>query len=159
MHLVRAAAEEVRLAVVAVAEGVVVVEDEVEVVEEVNDDGRVRHHEEPRGLRAAVDVLTPDVQGRRKHAPGLPPDSLLPTAPRIPDDALALAAQNVHDLFEQVALGFRLSARRDLAEVADVDALAADKVNVSAAHASAQALPGLDLRRAQVGDVVVLIDR
>ena len=159
MNFVRPAAEEIRLVVVAVAEGVIVVEDEIQIVKEVNDDGRVRHHEKACGRAPAIDVLTPDVQRRRDHAASFPSHGLLASASRIPDETLALAVQNVEHFLKEITLRFGLSIRRKLAEIACVDAFASDQINVSSSDARAEPLPRFHFGLPQVADVVVLINR
>src|SRR5205085_10649403 len=103
------------------------------------------------------DVLPPNVQGRREHAPCLPADGLLRPTPWLPDEAFARAVQNVQNLFKQITLRLGLGIRRKLAEVADVDALAADQIDVSAFDARAEPPPRLDFRLPYVRNVVVLI--
>ena len=60
-----------------VAEGEFVVEHKVEIMEQVDDHRCVVNGHESRRTGAAVEVLTPSVQGRRDHGAGFPADGLL----------------------------------------------------------------------------------
>src|SRR2546422_585755 len=155
MHLVRPGAKEVRLAVVSIAKRIVVVEDEVQIVKEVDDNGRVRHHQKTRRRVAAIDVLAPDIQRWSQHAAGFPANRLFALAAGIPDDGFTLAIQDVKPLFEEVSLRLGLCPRGRLAKITDVKAFAANQIDVGSLHARSQPLPGFDFGPAQITDVVV----
>src|SRR5262245_45846103 len=134
MEILLPVAEKIRLAVIAIAKNEIVVEDEISVVKEIDHDRRVVHRKEARGRRSAIDVLAPDVEWRRNDSPRLPFDRLFRSA-RIPDDCLALSAQDVDHFLEQVALRVRARANRDFTDITRVDAFPTDQIDVRAEDA------------------------
>src|SRR5713226_6657991 len=159
MNFVLSAAEEIRLAVVAIAKRIIIVEDKIETVEEIDHYGRVCHDQKARRRAAAIDVLAPDVQRWSQHAARLPANRLLALTAGIPDYALAFAVENVEHFLEKITLWFRLRAGRQLAEISDVNPFATNYVDVSAIYSCSKSLPGLNFGLAQIGDVVVLVNR
>src|SRR5205814_9415886 len=116
MNLVRATTEEIRFAIVAIAKGVIVIEDEIQIVKEIDHHRRVCHYEKTRGCTATIEVLTPDVQRRSQYTAGFPTNRLLAPAAGIPDQAFAFASENVKHFFEQIALLLCLRAWRKFAK-------------------------------------------
>src|SRR5438128_11035494 len=159
MNLVRAATEEIRFAVVAIAKREIVVKDEIQIVKQIDYHGRVRHHQKARGYLAAIDVLTPDVQRRSQYTAGFPTNRLFVFAPGLPDHAFAFSSEHVKHFFEQIALRFCLRAWRKLAKISDIDSFAADQIYVCAIHARTETLPRLYLGFSQVTNVVVFVNR
>src|SRR5437764_2662867 len=106
MNLVRATTEEIRFAIVAIAKGVIVIEDEIQIVKEIDHHRRVCHYEKTRGCTATIDVLAPDVQRRSQYAAGFPTNRLFVFAPGLPNHAFAFSSEHVKHFFEQISLWF-----------------------------------------------------
>src|SRR5947208_5885410 len=154
MNLVRATTEEIRFAIVAIAKGVIVIEDEIQIVKEIDHHRRVCHYEKTRGCTATIEVLTPDVQRRSQYTAGFPTNRLLAPAAGIPDQAFAFASENVKHFFEQIALRLCLRAWRKFAKITNIDAFAAYQIDICAGDAWTEALPRFDLGLAQVTNVI-----
>src|SRR5437588_994424 len=159
MNLVRTTTEEIRFAIVAIAKGVIVIEDEIQIVKEIDHHRRVCHYEKTRGCTATIDVLTPDVQRRSQYTAGFPTNRLLAPAAGIPDQAFAFAIEHVKYFFEQIALRFCLRAWCKFAKISDIDSFAAHQIYVCAIHAGTKTLPRLYLGFSQVTNVVVFVNR
>jgi hypothetical protein len=91
VHPAGITAEIIRIAVVAIAECKIVIEDEVEVVKQIDNDRRIGDGGEAHGFRTAIDVRAPRIQRRRNYAAALPLNRPLVGA-GCPNHALACAA-------------------------------------------------------------------
>src|SRR5205807_796429 len=159
MNFVRAATEEIRFAVVAIAKREIVVKDEIQIVKQIDYHRRICHHQKARRRTSTIDVLTPDVQGRSQNTAGFPTNRLLVFAPGLPDHAFAFSSEHVKHFFEQISLRLCLRAWRKFAKISDIDSFAADQIYVCAIHARTETLPRLDLGFSQVTNVVVFVNR
>src|SRR5438874_687773 len=159
MNLIRAATEEIRFAVIAIAKRVITIEDKIQIVKQIYDHRRVRHHQKTRGCFAAIDVLAPDVQRRSQYAAGFPTNRLFVFAPGLPDQTFAFAVEHVKHFFEQIALWFCLRAWRKFAKISDIDSFASDQIYVCAIHAGTETLPRLYVGFSQVTNIVVFVNR
>ena len=140
--------EIIRLAVEAALEVVLGAEDEIQVLVEIDDDRRVGHRDEARGIAArAVEVLVPAVQRDGEQRAGLPLEGHA-LAGVVPHRGRAAAAQDHDGFFEQLPLRAQRLARRDLADVAVVRGARGLVVHEHAAAAAPR--PGLELDRVQV---------
>ena len=140
-----------RLAVEALFEVVVGVEDKIEIAEGVDDDRRVGHGDVARGVPArAVEMLVPGIERNSEDRPRLPleADAL---SGLVPDRGRAAAVEHVDHLLVQLPLRREALPGRDLADIAVVRGTR--RVVIQENRPASPPRPGLELYRVQVRNV------
>src|SRR5215475_6015017 len=110
-------AEVTILAAKSIRENKSVIENKTEIAKSIDHDGSVRQHDESRWLiTLCIEMLTPGIERRRKHAALLPFKSLL-SASFLPNRGGAAPFYNINELFKEVALGQSLIFRRNFTDI------------------------------------------
>ena len=125
VHLVVICPKNVWVAVVAVTEDKVIVEDKIEIMKKIDDDGRVGDGDESGCPGAVIEMLAPSVERRREDAAALPVYRLL-VGSRGPDRSFAFTAQYIDDFFEQIPLRLGATARWNVTNIGAIDAFRAE---------------------------------
>src|SRR5262249_23951039 len=132
------AVEKIFLAIVAVDERIIALESEIDVVKEVQNGRRIGHGQQSHRLVSlAIEMLIAGVERRRKERALSPLEGLLP-ASIVPDRCRAPAADDKDHFLEQVLLRFQRFSRRDLTDIAIVNAFGAFQIEIHASTAHAR---------------------
>src|ERR1019366_7662797 len=147
-----AGGEIVGLAGKAALEIVILAENEIEILEEIDNGGSVRHrHIAHRRLPGPVEMLMPTVDWNAENGAGLPLERDAP-ASMVPDGGRAAAVEDEDHFLVHLPVRRELPGRRDLADIAVVHGARGIVVEENAAAAAP--LPALELDGAQITHVL-----
>src|ERR1043166_3657076 len=150
------AAEITVIAAESVVENKLTIENEIQIAEAIDHQGRVGHGNVTGWTIALhVKVLMPGVERRRKEAPFLPFESLFMTF-FVPNRRGAASFHDVNELFEEITLRQAALFRRDFRDVNIASASGADEINEAPEHAFAS--PGSHGDAAEIFDTMAAHD-